>query len=107
MDRTELIKKLHPFLNACTSKGYPIRDLCLEEAYPGVSSTSFIVEVVAEWVDGLGSCSQALDILIDILWDTVDEQTRRHIFALYILDNQDMLHCASEPLHEEVGFAFA
>ncbi len=101
MDRKELIKKLQPFLHECKSKGYPLRDLCLEEAYPGVVSTSYIVQVVAKWVDELGSSSQALGILTDILWDTVDEQTRRHIFALYILDNQDMLHSTSDPIHEQ------
>ncbi len=107
MDRKELTKKLQPFLQECKSRGYPLRDLCLEEAYPGVVSTSFIVQVVAEWVDELGSCSQALDILTAILWDTVDEQTRRHIFALYILDNQDLLHCASDPLHEDAEATLA
>ncbi len=105
MDQTELTNKLQPFIAACEKQGYPLKDLCLEEAYPGVASSSFIVKVVALWVDDLGSCSEALDILLAILWETVNEQTRRHIFALYILDDQDLLHCISPSLVEHAEAA--
>lgn len=100
MDRTELINKLQPFITACKESGYPLSDLCLEEAYPGVVSSSFIVKVVAKWVDTLDSCSDALDILLNILWATTEEATRQCVFALYILDDQESLHCISTPLEE-------
>lgn len=107
MDKAELTRNLQVFQATCKERGYPLRDLCLEEAYPGISSTSFTVKVVAEWADTLGSCSDALDILIDILWETVDEETRKHIFAINIHDSQDQLHCMSEPIHEESSIATA
>lgn len=105
MDKTELTRRLQVFRESCEKQGYPLKDVCLEEAYPGITTTSFIVKVVAEWADNLGSCSNALDILINILWDTVDEETRKYIFAINIHDSQDQLHCMSDPIHESSSIA--
>ena len=99
MDRTELKKRLVPFKERCAEKGRPLIGLCLEEAYPGDSSTSFIVQVKAHWFDGL-SCSEIIDFLFDILWETTDVATRTKIFYLQILDGSDELRCVSDALLE-------
>ena len=101
MDRKELAKQLLPFLSACKRAGYPLQEVRLEEAFPGVASTSFDVKIWAEWLAELGSSSKALDILIDILWETVEPETRRYIFALHLYDTQEKLHRLSREVHSE------
>jgi hypothetical protein len=95
MDRTELKTKLIPFQKKCEEKGKPLADICVEPAFPGDSSTSYIVQVKATWVDGM-MCSDALDFLFAVLWETVDEKTREKIFSINVLDSTDELHCWKE-----------
>lgn len=98
MDRDTLETKLQPFVLKCAEKGYPLRSHCLDEAYPGDDSTSYFLRVTAEWIDTM-DCSGALDILIDILWETTDIETRTMIFAIIIHDKHEQLHCWSPPLN--------
>jgi hypothetical protein len=42
-------------------------------------------------------CSDAIYFLFDILWETTDEDVRKKIFSIQILDSKDELHCWSEP----------
>lgn len=95
MDRKQLRELLHPFSIECAEKGKPLTDMCLEEAYPGDSSTSYIIQIKADWVDGT-SCSDAIDFLFDILWETTTEETRKRIFSIQVLDSKDKLHCWSD-----------
>jgi len=100
MDRTILVNsEIEKFKVACANKGYPLRDTCLKEAYEGDASTSFILEVVADWIDGM-DCSEALDILIDLMWETMDEDTRKNIFSITIFDSKDELHCETEEVQK-------
>jgi hypothetical protein len=99
MDKKQLAEKIEKFKQACLKKGYPLRDVCVEEAFPGDSSTSYIIKVVAEWVVDM-NCSDALDILIDILWKTFNRKERAQIFTLNIFSNQDELHCWSGELSQ-------
>lgn len=92
MDRKQLKELLQPFSKQCSEKGKPLTDMCLEEAFPGDSSTSYIVQVKADWIDRM-SLSDAIDFLFDILWETTDEETRRKIFSIQVLDTKDTLPC--------------
>jgi hypothetical protein len=95
MDRKQLKELLQPFSNQCAEKGKPLTDMCIEEAFPGDSSTSYIVQVKADWVDST-SCSDAIDFLFEILWETTDEETRKRIFSIQVLDTTDTLQCWSD-----------
>ncbi len=95
MDRTQLKEQLKQFQEKCTDKGKPLDDLCIEEAFPGDSSTSFIIQVKAPWVDDM-HCSDAIDFLFDVLWETTTEEIRRKVFSIQVLDSSDRLHCYSE-----------
>lgn len=101
MDRTELNNRLIVFKNHCESIGYPLTDMCIEEAFPGDDATSYLLKVKADWIDGVDCCGNALDILINALWDTTDEDTRKYIFAIDILDRDDNLHCESGELQPQ------
>lgn len=95
MDRKELEKKLNgDFKIGCSIKGYPIDEICLEEAYSGDISTSYIVNVLAKWVKNM-DCSKALDILIDVLWETTGVEYRETIFSINIFADETTLHCRS------------
>jgi hypothetical protein len=95
MDRRELKKILEPFKAKCAEKGKPLVDICIEEAFPGDNSTSFIVQVKAPWVDSM-YCSEAIDFLFDTLWETTDAEIRKKVFAIQVLDSREELHCWSE-----------
>jgi hypothetical protein len=95
MDREKLKEKLIPFRQKCEEKGKPLVDLCVEDAYPGDSSTSFIVKVKALWKDDM-DCSEALDFLIDTLFETSDEETRKKVFSIQVIDSTDELSCWQE-----------
>lgn len=94
MDRAKLENKLDTdFKAGCLKKGYPLIDICLEEAYLGDISTSYIVNIVAQWAKDM-DCSAALDILIDILWETTEIEYREAIFSINIYAD-NTLHCQS------------
>lgn len=95
MDRAKLKELLQPFQAKCAEKGKPLVDICIEEAYPGDVSTSYIIQVKAAWVDNM-YCSDAIDFLFDMLWETTDSETRRKIFSIQVLDSKDEPHCWSE-----------
>lgn len=95
MDRTELKQILEPFKSKCAEKGKPLDDICIEEAFPGDTSTSFIVQVKAPWVDDM-YCSDAIDFLFDTLWETTNEEVRRKVFSIQVLDSRGQLHCWSD-----------
>lgn len=96
MDRTKLKELLQPFQARCAEEGKPLTDICVEEAFPGDVTTSYIIQVKAPWVDEM-YCSEAIDFLFDTLWETTNEETRKKVFSIQVLDSRDELHCWSEP----------
>lgn len=91
ISEAELIEKLQDFKKKCHEKDYIEGDLFLDEAYPGVIPTSFIVNV---WVkkQRLNDTSRGkiLDLLIDTLWETTTPEIRKNIFTLSILVFEDL-----------------
>lgn len=94
MDRESINRVIVPFIEECKHRGIPLKDYCLEEAFPGDANSSYFLRVTAEWIDDM-DCSDALDKLIDVLWDTVDAEYRACIFAINIHNKNDQLHCAT------------
>jgi hypothetical protein len=94
MDRKQLERKLPEFKSFCAKKGYPIADISLEEAYPGVSDTSYFILVKAAWTTKLGY-SASLDILLDVLWEVFNIESRKKVFGFKILDKDDNMNALS------------
>jgi len=91
MDRKELKLKLQAFQAHCADRGYPIKDIILEEAYPGVDSTSFIVRFSAEGDWLVSSQEHRADLLqrfVDLLWESTDPITRKAIYTLSLNDEK-------------------
>ncbi len=94
MDRKQLEKDLQPFIDKCMQSGYPLTNYCLVE-----NDNDFILEIKASWIDELDSCSEVLDVLNDILWDTTSVEIRKEIFAISLLDKDQQSHCFTEIVH--------
>lgn len=87
MDRAELMKALEPFSARCADLGRPLDSIRLEEAYPGDSSTSYIVHVEAVWANGR-SLWYAIDFLFDVLFETVPYKMRTKVFTIQVVRQQ-------------------
>ncbi len=90
MDLEKLKAELKTFKEVCASKGKPIMESCLKPAYPGDSSTSYILQIQAEWVD---DCFDAIDFFVTIMFDTLSEDARKKIFSIQVFKKEDKLHC--------------
>ena len=101
MDRSKLEGLLQPFMLKCAEKGRALDVVCIEEAFPGDISTSYIVQIKARWLDGI-NCFDALDFLFDVLFETTEEETRRKVFSIQILNSQNELHYSSEQALTEI-----
>jgi len=107
MDRAELMKALEPFRVRCAAMGRPLDSIRLEEAYPGDSSTSYIVQVEAEWANGR-SLWYAIDFLFDVLFDTVPYSVRKSVFTIQMIRQQ--VSCPdvrTEPIDTLMAMSFA
>jgi hypothetical protein len=91
MDREQLKNELKSFQEKCAFENKPLNHIGLDEAYPGDSSTSYIVQVVAPWIKNI-PVSVALDFLFDKLWETTSVEVRKNIFSIQIFDSSNDLH---------------
>ncbi len=93
MDREQLEQNLVAFCAKASMEGKPIDIEGTSMAYPGVNGTSFTVHIKAlNWADDL-SCAEMLDVLIPILWDSTERETRRFIFALNVFNKNGSSNC--------------
>lgn len=87
MDRTELEHKLENFKQACITNGYIDANnqnaLILEESYPGMKPTSFIINVTVseQWLQNRYQVN-ALKELTKLLYEKAEQQTLENILTL-------------------------
>lgn len=102
MDKAELIHQLQPFAKQCEKENFPIKGIYLDEAYPGIKSTSFIVKIVAtDWLNTT-EYSLALHKLLEILWKTTEISTRKNIFVVALYSEEE-LHLSEQARHREAA----
>lgn len=91
MDRKELSQNLQEFKKACEAKGYTMGDIYYETAYPGDTSSSYIVKMMVrkEWIKLMPTRGQALDALIDILWETTTPEIRAYVHVISIYEEHE------------------
>jgi hypothetical protein len=94
MDTKQLETKLELFFQTCKERSYQIETYCLI-----ANETDFTLEVKSKWIDKINSCSEVLDILLPILWETTSLDTRQQIFAISVLDSNEQPHCYEEITH--------
>ena len=94
MDTTQLNKHLKLFIAACADRGYPIDRYCLVDSLHGVSNGIYNLQIKSD-VLNKKICSEALEILIDILFDTTSAAVREKIFYIQVLDEDEDVSCFS------------
>ncbi|NOQ36580.1 MAG: hypothetical protein GQ569_11910 [Methylococcaceae bacterium] len=92
MDIEELKNNLNTFMNNCSHDNYIYNELTFDEAYPDITPTSFIVNLVAKKSWEYPTIGQALDTLIDALRMTTETETRRNIFTLSLYTIDEMVN---------------
>ena len=96
MDREETLNlELIPFFKCCADYGKAIEDYCLEEAYPGVSNTSYFITVKAAWMDDLG-LYEILEYLFERLFESTSVETRKNVFGIRVRNSSIDLHKLKE-----------
>jgi len=90
MDITKLNSKLNSFMENCKKMQFPIKSVSYVEAFPGISNTTYDIEVVADWRSKY-SYIEALEILTDIMWDTYTKEERSYLFTINIREDSEDL----------------
>jgi len=105
MDRSELVKRLEKLCFECDRLGYRIKIDGTSEAYPGASNNSYFVHIQCqEWADHL-TCAEMLDVIIPIVYDHLDKEVIRHIFALDVYNISHKMNCHYQFTFEEYKMA--
>lgn len=94
MDRNKLNTEVGNFIKRCAEMGKQVSAYCLNEAYPGDSSTSFFLQLKADWIKD-DECFEAISFFTDIMFDVMSEEARRKIFSIQVFEKDDELHCDS------------
>lgn len=90
MDKNLLEIEVRRFIDYCEKKKKPISKFCLEEAYPGDSTTSYILQLKINWYK---DCYSALKTLTNFMFTVMPVEARKRIYALEIIDQNDELAC--------------
>jgi len=91
MDKKQLETKLEKFKNACIDAGCIDLEnnssLDLEESYPGMIPTSFIINLMVkkEWITGKYH-GFAIKELINLLYSNADKEALENILTIRICD---------------------
>jgi hypothetical protein len=94
MDFSELRKQIEAFSAECAKRGCPIAEYCLNEAYPGDSSTSYFFDLKANWIQD-DKCFEAIDFFTDVMFEVMSVEARTKIFSIRVFTSEDELHCDS------------
>jgi len=93
MDRNKLEIELSKFCETTSEKGLPILIDGLSEAYLGVHLTSYTVHIrVSDWGGGL-TCSDILNHILPVLYESTSEEARQMIFSLDVYNVTDGISC--------------
>jgi hypothetical protein len=105
MDRGELVKRLEKLCTVCARLGCPIKIDGTSEAYPGASNNSYFVHIQCqEWADDL-TCTEMLDTIIPVVYEHLEKEVIRHIFALDVYNISNKMNCHYEFTFEEYPMA--
>ncbi len=99
MDKNQLKIEIQTFLTKCKELKKPVKEYCLNEAYPGDSSTSYFFDLKANWINE-GDCFDAINFFTDVMFDTMSEDARRKVFSIRVFTDQEELHCDSGEIHQ-------
>jgi hypothetical protein len=103
MDIKELTNNLKTFVENCSNDNYIYNELSFDEAYPDITPTSFIVNLVAKKSWEYPTIGQALDTLTDTLRVTIEPEIRRNIFTLSLYTIDEMVNSQKKRDWEQIA----
>jgi len=103
MDRNKLEIELRKFCQSSLASGLPIIIEGLSEAYPGVANTSYTVHIRVE--NCALSCSEILDKVVPILFESTSQRAREMIFSLDVYNVLEGLNCHHKDTYTEFQLA--
>ena len=98
MDKQTLKTELTRVVRAFEQEGRQLEVVGIIAIYPDLPSTSYVLQVYAESLTKLPSCSDALSIVIDKLYEVLPQEALRYINRVEICDKQGDIHCISDDL---------
>jgi len=103
MDIEELKSGLQKFIDKCNYDDYIYKELSFDEAYPDITPTSFIVNLVAKKSWEYSTIGQALDTLIDAFRLETEPETRKNIFTLSLYTIDEMVNSEKKRDWEQIA----
>ena len=88
MDLQKLKIEIENFRKYCHEKNHPIMNIYLKEAYEGDPTTSYIMQVQAEWIDDIYN---ALHFLTDAMFESMTREAREKVFSIKVFKKDDKL----------------
>lgn len=95
MDKHELRTRLAEFERLGTSERLPFRVARLEEPASGLERGAYVLRIVAPWAAGK-SFDEIMDPLLEVLWQSTDEETRGSISSIYVVPSEEAWETAKQ-----------
>lgn len=97
MDIKQLKDEVIRFINAMKEDGKTFTFVALIPTYPGVTDTSYILQVKGDWIDGV-DCVKIFDYMVPKMFTVLEQSTREFINRINIYDSKNDLHCSNGDL---------
>jgi len=95
MDISKLKLEINRYLDAMKKEGYNFQFVALIPAYPGITDTSYILQVKASWIT---NSFIAFDYMTPKLFEILNQPTRAMINRIDIYNEDGELFCQTEDL---------
>ncbi len=91
---TTIKEDLGEFLRAMKNADKELTYACLIPVYKGKIDSPLILQVNADWVNDM-DCSEAISLVVDILFKSTTPELRNKLFRVDIYDENGEWHCTS------------
>ena len=91
MDREELKRRLVPFEELGQQRGLPFTILRYDDPPSGLERGQYALRIVAPWAAGK-SFDEKMDPILDLLWESTDEETRGGISSILVEADEQALN---------------
>jgi hypothetical protein len=104
MDIKDLKTQVENYIKAMKEDGHNFQFVALIPTYPGISDTSYILQVKADWIQ---DCFTAFEYMTPKMFEVIkDVSVRKCLNRIDIYNEHNELHCRSEDLIliNEIGY---
>jgi hypothetical protein len=98
MDKRTLKENINSVIQAFKEEGHSVELAGIIPLYPEIPSTSYILQIYSSWLNEMSSCGEALDTVIDKLYELLTPDVLKYINRVEICDENGDIHCMSDDL---------